>query len=463
MALWLLTLSLFSTPALAAPSAASFLEEWLNQHGRPSLPLSYALPESNDQAAALVDELRYTNLRAMEEAKLERGSVQLAPWSGYYWPAFFGGLAYRYNDPAFPAWRTSWETNEAYLQAQLGQGPSELLSPAEKYDLLVGDESFTLTKNMLASSRRAWGEDKYIEPWIGHCHGWSPASFMVDRPEKPVTVPSFDGKRQLTFYPDDIRALAVLWWAKGEHRVRFVGSRCEEDSPWTGPRGREVRTPCRDTNPATFHLALVNQIGHSRRPFIMDTAKNSEVWNQPIQSYTYSLSNPVTRLTGDAVTAVAPFPEDDSGKDFRAPTAVAFTKVTAFVTHTAEKDPKAVRNEGELSDATVQLRYEYELELDRDGNIVGGEWMMGSHPDFLWVPPRGAEPRTAGDAAIDKLKVQYRWVAGKRIPNNWHEKAGLSSIKSQPLGRIVKQLVRWSAKAEGATASGAVAPALTRR
>ena len=38
----------------------------------------------------------------------------------------------------------------------------------------------------------------------------------------------------------------------------------------------------------------------------------------------------------------------------------------------------------------------YDLELDDDMNIVGGEWMENAHPDFLWVPQKGAVPQAAG-------------------------------------------------------------------
>jgi hypothetical protein len=49
----------------------------------------------------------------------------------------------------------------------------------------------------------------------------------------------------------------------------------------------------------------------------------------------------------------------------------------------------------------VHDRYEYILELDATGRIVGGEWLpvsRRSHPDFLWIPTRVATSSVARGA-----------------------------------------------------------------
>ena len=48
-------------------------------------------------------------------------------------------------------------------------------------------------------------------------------------------------------------------------------------------------------------------------------------------------------------------------------------------------------------------RYEYILELDADGKIIGGEWMGASktaHPDFLWLPTGRDESKPIAGGAI---------------------------------------------------------------
>jgi hypothetical protein len=48
------------------------------------------------------------------------------------------------------------------------------------------------------------------------------------------------------------------------------------------------------------------------------------------------------------------------------------------------RPPKRDRD-GHERDAQRSVRYLYELELDRDGDIIGGEWYTHRPPDFLWT------------------------------------------------------------------------------
>lgn len=438
-----LGLILFSGVAYGENSPWERRFAWLERHGAPAL--QGVAPGEKDRAQDLVDQLRYRSLEEIQEAGLNAARLEPAPWSGFYWPFSLGGLAHRYNDPNYPKLMSNWVKNEAYLQAELGKGDAALLSPAEKYDLLVGDKEFTLTRQMMQESRRYYEQDGWVLPWLGHCHGWAPATFMEARPEHAVTVPSYDGKLQLTFYPADIKALAAVWWANGEYRVRFIGGRCREQSPWMDGKGRAKRSECLDTNPGTWHLAVVNQLGHGKRSFVLDKASNEEVWNQPIVAYSYELVHPITGVAPENWReAVVPFPEDDRLREVRAEGAVAYTRVRMQLTYAKEKEPEARELETAEHDATDELALDYELELDAAGRIVGGEWRSSTHPDFLWVPAPGTLPRTAGDDALDALKNANVWAPGKPIPFNWRYQVLKSSVKKQPLGRIVQRLVEWS-------------------
>lgn len=48
----------------------------------------------------------------------------------------------------------------------------------------------------------------------------------MPKPVKSVNITAADGKTQITFLPDDIRALACLYWANGEFATKFIGNRC---------------------------------------------------------------------------------------------------------------------------------------------------------------------------------------------------------------------------------------------
>ena len=53
--------------------------------------------------------------------------------------------------------------------------------------------------------------------------------------------------------------------------------------------------------------------------------------------------------------------------------------------------------------------YEYLLELDADGNILGGEWISTNQPDFLWAPTQNCDARGSrwgGPVVVSRANVQ---------------------------------------------------------
>src|SRR5262249_28066439 len=97
------------------------------------------------------------------------------------------------------------------------------------------------------------------------------------------------------FFPADIKALASLLWANAPPPMRFVGGRCDVKHPAHDNNGRIIARDCFDTNPGTWHMAVVNQIGVAKRPLIIDTTYDYEVWNQPVVAYEYHYFNPLSR------------------------------------------------------------------------------------------------------------------------------------------------------------------------
>ena len=77
----------------------------------------------------------------------------------------------------------------------------DFYSPAEKYDLLVGDPKFTLT-NLTKSNGFKWEEeDGTVAQWMGICHGWAIASYASPRPTKIVEVKGLSKGAKLSFLP----------------------------------------------------------------------------------------------------------------------------------------------------------------------------------------------------------------------------------------------------------------------
>jgi len=406
----------------------------------------FSAPDFNDLPENLVDTLDYTNLKEMEAAGLTEAKLELSPWSDSYWPIYQGILANRYADPGFPS-SIDFKENYDYVSPRVGKGELEHLSPAEKYDLLVGDSQFTLTRRMLEEGKRIHDREGKVETWMGICHGWAPASFMVSRPSNAVKVTAADGKTELLFYPADIKALATLLWANTNVPTRFIGGRCNVKKPETDPTGRPKREECLDNNPGTWHLAAVNQIGVAKRSFVMDTSYDYEVWNQPVVAYHYKYFNLITQEVSDrmapAVVSRADFPQD-ARKSVRSEKATHLVGVNMEVTYGVETSPRADLHDSAEKDHTMTVRFSYDLELDSNGAIVGGEWLSRNHPDFLWVPEPGAEALSRGDEILEQLRDTSSWERMTTVPAAWRSAAKRSSQIAQPLAKVVQKLIQFA-------------------
>lgn len=426
-------------------SYRSEVRSWVRAHGKKVLPT--IAPEGNDQASDLVDQLRFTRLSEMEDARLLEASLDSSPWSDTYWPTYAGQIANRYGDPNYNV-SFLWTDNAEYLESTLGRGGELHLSPAEKYDLLIGDSSFTLTKKMIRTGAPYADREGSVPSWFGLCHGWAAASFMLPRPTKGVTAKGVDG-RKITFTPSDIKALGTLLWANGAGETRFIGGRCNDTEPARDGRNRETNPDCFDTNPATWHIAVVNQIAVSKRSFVMDASAGFEVWNQPVLGYQYSYINPATgaktRKLSSSKVKLSDW-RDDPYAAKRSPKAEYVVKIVMSLQYLSENSPTISMTDSPENDSRAAQTYSYDLELDRDENIVGGEWYSTVHPDFLWVPTQGSKATSYGDAWLDWHADSARWDGVSAIPSSWQNASKMSSAKDQPLARVVSRLFEMASQ-----------------
>lgn len=394
-------------------------------------------PGTNDQARNLVDNLVVTKLSDMGSQGLKSATLPESPWSDDYWALYAGSVAKRYTDSKFPT-GDDWKTLTDYVRNTPPVNADDL-SPAEKYDLLVGDTTKTMTRYNLDTGKPYYtGTPPKVETWMGICHGWAPAAFMVQRPTKMVEATAANGTK-IKFYPSDMKALSSLLWASTNPRVRFIGGRCNVKDPAKDTIGRIKDTACRDTNAGTWHLAIVNQIGKAKRSMVIDATYDYEVWNQPVYGYSYSYFNPKTNRStsalGDARVAAADFPEDKF-KAYRAAGTTHIVGIAMDVKWVVETYPNHTSPDSPSRDAISGARYMYTLELDADGNIIGGEWMQNAHPDFLWTSPAGTEA-----TALGEYNATGTWDGKTAMPTSWQTTAKTASQGGQPLWKIVKQLV----------------------
>jgi len=433
------------------------------------------------------------NLPTEGKAKTQMG------WSNDYWPIAFGSLSMRYTlSRSYDSYReafNSYRQPHDYLVAlkqnrPLGEKISDDWSPAEKYDLLVGDTLFTLTRALkqegLGYSDAKIDQDtqtivsltKDVALWMGKCHGWAAAATAVPRVDRDITLEGANGDL-VHFHPDDIRGLVTLKWAQSSFETLYVGGRCNK-SLKKGEIQRDPETgaiydnDCFDVNPATFHTIITNQLGIRNKSVIMDATFDDEVWNHPVRQFRIvSFFNPKTLNQYDtAKTALAPYRfkgdpfktlretkwqeahrvskqwidyKNRAGREFRPKSIVGVVMEVIYLVETKPKHGKP------HPDQMVKVTYYYDIELDKNGNLVGGEWYTNRHPDFLWGVREDARPLNPVDVALSRnLRIVYdgtpeslKNIATQKIPGGYSGNLfQLSSLHNQaPLATVVDYLV----------------------
>ncbi len=449
----------------------------------PSSSLTRAPVEYSDKAENLVDSVSgfMTTLKDMDSYR--SASLETTPWSDSYWPTYQGHLGARYAAASFrgaydfkaafslfftleknrfdEAYKTysdnssqavvdAFDNYMAFASDQTGEEQAlNSLSPAEKYDMLMGDSSFTLTRKNWDNAVRTFDSFGEVESWTGLCHGWAPASYMLSRPSKAVAIEVAEGKK-ITFYPSDIKAYATSLWADSSPPSRFVGSRCNDKKPKTDPEtGRLMSQACFDNNPATWHKSVVNQIALAKRSFVMDAVYDFEVWNHPVFAYKYDYFNP---LTGERTSSLEEATVDYSLEENRAkdkfrkirekeyagdPLPKYLVGISMRVDYTVETEAHHVEIDSVNYDASNSAVYMYDLELSDSGEILGGEWYQNKHPDFLWTPEEGARAATSAERFLEL----FNWEGNGPVPATWKAAAQVASRRKTPLAVVVESLI----------------------
>ncbi|PIS10888.1 MAG: hypothetical protein COT73_06985 [Bdellovibrio sp. CG10_big_fil_rev_8_21_14_0_10_47_8] len=402
---------------------------------------------SNDYLSFL-EKSKLDSIDQLAVASLDSGSSENIPWSGEYWATYRGGVAARYAAADFPE-SGSWKDYEKFFQDitrtdYLDPQIIPDLSPAEKYDLLIGDKNMGLTNWSIQTSKFSVDGKGEIETWFGLCHGWAPAAFMMARPEHAIEVPSADGVA-IKFYPDDIKALSSLLWANSRFKNHFVGGRCSEKNPTKDPQGRILRGECWDVNPATFHLIVLNHLGVDRKSLVMDANFDYEVWNQPLVKYQVHYFNPQDRKATDSIVAakipLQNFSADKFGK-YRSSQAKFVVGVIMDLTYTVEKRASHTEVNSPSDDFQRTVQYIYDLEIDNSGKIIGGEWYQNAHPDFLWAPADGAVAQIPSETLIST-----EWDGNGPVPEDLRQ-LGLRTAKK---GFLVNKILQGLNKKASST------------
>lgn len=248
------------------------------------------------------------------------------------------------------------------------------------------DEFYLLARDEQEDS----GDDEHY--FWGLCHSWVAAAIMEPQPHSPVL------ESDVEFSADELKSLLALEWTRASSR--FSGGVCGlgDETLTVDEDGFIVEPECADTNPGAFHVLLTNVIGLEGRSFAVDHDMAAPVTMFPLESFEVldleeigaGEANELLGIEGSAY----PFNE----------TAGSFAHVWIEVTSV---DPA----EGDYSRID---RYDYLLELDALGSIVGGKWLGDSrqrHPDFSWKPETsGASSDAFAPAGVEALVLRSQVV-----------------------------------------------------
>lgn len=424
----------------------------LQVSARPLLgrPLKSEYDPRNDDFRRLVEvfvlePLYLTKIQQIDAANLKSGGTRESPWSYHAWPAFKAGAAYRYLDPNFLASDAWPDLLGAYETAPprllIARQQVALLSPLEKYEYLIGNMNFSLTERQWTTGQRYLETFGDIPTWIGICHGTAPASLNEPRPLHAIKLKSFDRLQDIVFYPSDIKALTSYAWATSGGASAVLGSRCEHVTQ----SGSRPTQNCRDTNAGAFHLAIVNLMGLHGAAFIMDSFAGKEVWNRTVTSYRYHYFRPGTRNQTEhlhqALVARQSFRSDPYAQ-YRSPRATHLLGVTVELTYLIGTSASDLLTDDPAFDVTDTTTLSYDLELDQDGTIIGGEWHSLFHPDFLWAVAKDYHPRTIQDHVIGAALTDY---TGKSpLPTAIMRHGREAALNQEVLYSVLEAMLRLS-------------------
>ena len=299
--------------------------------------------------------------------------------------------------------------------------------------------------------------------WSGICDGWAPASIYLPRPTHPVTVTGASGY-PITFYPDDLKALGSYLFARtntpyfATMSYKFAGNACKQKGqPEQDENGFIPDAGCNDLDAGMWHLTLLNRIGLDRMGFEMDVDNNVKINNHPVFEYSLTYFNPKTGKKGsmkDSIVSRADFSGDlyASKRDPKAVAIVGVNSKVRFGFYVWPEEHRHVEVDSPAEDKTKTAEYTYDLELDVDGNILGGEWgdrskekpvvasddsddaspddsdkggiEYAKQPDFIWMAPVDQLPYSQMSLSTSKGTFKdnaftWAWSGKGEIPEDW--------------------------------------------
>ncbi len=283
------------------------------------------------------------------------------------------------------------------------QGEIDRLSAAEKFDiykaLITGTNYTTRLTNKVLSQTGA-----YKQYWEGICNGWSSAAIEFHEPL--ATTITLNGIT-VNFGSSDLKALLAYYhsaitsnvFTVNLNRTGRVGNRCETEFPaaaWTLINGREyyktvvngrivtkpVPAKCVDVDPGAFHIVLANQIALKQQGFVAEVVRDKEIWNQPVFGYDSEIVSETSTIRPNATRG--------THGQVHMKTRMNYTNDGGRMFWQQDDPEEAFYAWWDATNGTPDFRadhkdFEYILDLDINGKIIGGMWLSYERADFLWM------------------------------------------------------------------------------
>ena len=286
---------------------------------------------------------------------------------------------------------------------EMSQADVDKLSATEKYDIYTSlkygkNLNLKLTKNVLNFT------GPFSSYWEGVCNGWSSAAIEFVEPK--VTTFSKDGIT-INFASSDLKALLSYYhssitknyFARKKTRINRIGERCKTEFPqeaWSLVNGKEyyksviggkvvvnaVPAECVDTNPGAFHIAMTNRINTEKKSFVAEVVRDREVWNQPVVGYKSAV---VSESTSNFINAMS-----KTKKQIKVKTTLHYANDGGRMFWEQDDPEEEFYAWWNPTSGTSNYRaghkdFEYILDIDKKGKIIGGYWLSYERPDFIWL------------------------------------------------------------------------------
>ncbi|TDH72669.1 uncharacterized protein CCR75_003259 [Bremia lactucae] len=309
-------------------------------------------------------ETRLTNLPKSGQAP--------EPWSGPLWLSI--------NDSINYAWNDGQPSPSAKYALAFNMDVKEIMdkvsakSGVDAYETSKICTSSSQCDNAFCAIRTNAVSGRCLQPWFGLSHGLVPASLLEKKPVCSVK------HNNVVFEPIDIMGLITFIYAEANLPRLFIGKRYRGDDGSEDAHGRFSVSSYRDVNPGIFHITASNLLGKLNRSFIIDIHADELVWNQPVHTFKVTKQKLMTLKE-----AAQEFYKQDSYTWNADATEIAHVNSQITTVDAVE----IVDGKLSVSLPAEPLPYDYILELNKDGKIVGGEWVRDSlnqHPDFYWIP-----------------------------------------------------------------------------